>query len=360
MEQTQFPCPACGANVQFDPATQQLHCSYCGHTAAIEDVQKHTEELDYLKSLESLEAQATIEESVVVHCNACGAETTLPPNITGSRCPFCDSPIVSRTKRVSHLQPQSLLPFRITHKQAMDAYTRWLHGLWFAPSRLKKMARIEERLRGLYLPYWTYDSHTRTAYTGMRGDDYFITESYTTIVNGKPVVRTRQVRKTRWRPVSGNVRVNFDDILILASHSLPRSLADELEPWDLRELVAYKPEFLAGFTTQSYEVDLKNGFGIARNRMTPIIDNAIRQDIGGDHQRILTANTRYYNITFKHILLPVWLASYMYHNKVYRFMINARTGEVQGLRPWSAWKISLAVLAGLIVVLIVLGIMFSQ
>src|SRR5690606_12479302 len=149
-----------------------------------------------------------------------------------------------------------------------------------------------------YLPYWTYDSRTIMQYTGMRGDDYWATESYTTVVNGKTVVRTRQVKRTRWRPAAGTVRVNFDDVLVLASHSLPRPLMNELEPWDLNELVAYKPDFLAGFTTQSYEVDLKNGFGIARNRMAPTIEAAIRDDIGGDHQRITSSRTKYKDITF--------------------------------------------------------------
>ncbi len=53
--------------------------------------------------------------------------------------------------------------------------------------------------------------------------------------------------------------------------------------------------------------------------------------------------------TFKHILLPIWMAAYKYGGKSYRFVVNAQTGKVQGERPWSAWKITGAVIAGLIV-----------
>ena len=77
------------------------------------------------------------------------------------------------------------------------------------------------------------------------------------------------------------------------------------------------------------------------------IDRDIRRDIGGDEQRITSRNTRYDDVRFKHILLPVWISSYRYADKVYRFVVNGRTGEVQGERPWSAWKIALAVLAAL-------------
>jgi len=65
-------------------------------------------------------------------------------------------------------------------------------------------------------------------------------------------------------------------------------------------------------------------------------------------------NARYYEITFKHILLPVWISAYRYRDKVYRFMVNARTGEVCGERPWSAWKIAGAVMLGLIVVAVII------
>ena len=50
-------------------------------------------------------------------------------------------------------------------------------------------------------------------------------------------------------------------------------------------------------------------------------------------------------MTFKHILLPVWMLVYRFHDKPYRVYVNASTGEVQGERPYSAWKIAFAILA---------------
>jgi hypothetical protein len=125
-------------------------------------------------------------------------------------------------------------------------------------------------------------------------------------------------------------------------------LVQELEPWDLPELVSYNDQYLAGFVTESYQTELKSGFEEAKERMLPIIESSIRNDIGGDTQQITSINTEYNTISFKHILLPLWISAYKYNNKVFRFTINARTGEVQGERPYSAWKIfffSLAVVA---------------
>src|SRR5581483_10253447 len=101
--------------------------------------------------------------------------------------------------------PESLLPFRVAQRDAMEAFNKWIAALWFAPGDLKQMANLGQ-LSGVYMPFWTYDSMTYTHYTGQRGDDYWETETYTeTDANGKQEQKTRQVMKTRWTYVSGEV-----------------------------------------------------------------------------------------------------------------------------------------------------------
>ena len=251
------------------------------------------------------------------------------------------------------IPPKALLPFRVTLKEGTEAFRRWIRGLWFAPDDLKEYAQAEGRLAGVYVPYWTYDSDTTSFYRGSRGDDYYTSENYTARVNGRSVTRTRQVRRTRWRPASGTVWNHFDDVLVLAGNSLPRAYAERLEPWDLGNLVAYRNEYLSGFRAERYQVNLAAGYEMARQIMDTRIRDSIRRDIGGDHQRIDAVKSSYENITFKHILLPVWMSAFRYRDKVYRILINARTGELQGERPYSAWKIAGAVLAALVIIAII-------
>jgi hypothetical protein len=190
-----------------------------------------------------------------------------------------------------------------------------------------------------------------TQYVGQRGIYYWVTEHYTTTDSkGNTVHRTRQVRKTRWYPASGVVENRFDDLLVPGSSSLPAKYVQALEPWGLKDLVATDRSYMAGFKTERYTVDLETGFHGAEVQMVGPIERTICADIGGDTQRILDRRTDYRAITFKHILLPVWISSYRYGDKVFRFLVNARTGEVQGERPWSAWKIAGAVVLGLILV----------
>jgi len=200
------------------------------------------------------------------------------------------------------------------------------------------------------VPHWTYDANTTTDYTGQRGEYYYETQWYTDS-NGNR--RSRQVRKTRWYYASGRVFNSFDDLLVLASESLPRKYAEKLEPWDLDGLMPYQEEFLSGFKAENYSVDLATGFQTARDMMEPTINQTIRRDIGGDTQRISSKNVLHDNITFKHVLLPVWVSAFRYDNKVFRFLVNARTGEVQGERPWSWVKITFAVLGAIALVALI-------
>jgi hypothetical protein len=127
-----------------------------------------------------------------------------------------------------------------------------------------------------------------------------------------------------------------------------------LEPWDLENLVPYNEDYLKGFSSEYYQVALNQGFDDAKQKMDNVIYQDIAFDIGGDQQRIDQFNTTHNNTTYKHCLLPVWSAAFRYRNKSYRFVINGRTGQVQGERPYSYWKIAFAVCAGLVIAAIAL------
>ncbi|MEW6262951.1 MAG: hypothetical protein AB1641_07720 [Thermodesulfobacteriota bacterium] len=343
-----YPCPSCGAKLEFAPGAS-LKCPYCGHETSVPKSGEEIKELDFQEYLSQASAKEEVIENQTVKCNSCGAEQTVDPNITMSHCAFCGLQLMAQAKTTRTIKPKSLLPFKINKSQAMDQYRGWLKGLWFAPSQLKQYAQTEGALKGVYIPYWTYNANTFTWYQGQRGDDYQETEYYTEKDDqGNEQTKSRVVTRTEWTPVSGFVANDFTNLLVLASWSLPREKTERLEPWDLENLEPYRDEFISGFQAEAYQVDLGQGFENAKRIMQGPIEDNIRHDIGGDHQKIDTSKTQYNNITFKHILLPIWINAYRYQNKSYRFVVNGRTGEVQGERPWSYLKIALTV-AGVLV-----------
>jgi DNA-directed RNA polymerase subunit RPC12/RpoP len=357
----ELACVSCGALLKFKPGTRNLACEYCGSENEIAAPESEGQIVE--TSLDDFLAKNfDAEEKMVVttvKCDSCHAISTFDEKTSSDQCPFCAAPLVVKGGTTSQIhKPQYVLPFGIDERKSRENFKGWLKSLWFAPNDLKKYADSAARLNGMYLPFWTFDCSTSTKYTGQRGEHYYVTESYTAHENGKAVSRTRQVQKTRWYSASGTVGNTFDDVLIEASNTLRKDKLRALEPWDVKNLVAFNDKYLSGFRTETYQVDVKASYLQAKERMEPVIENAIRHDIGGDAQMIHYTNTTYSNPTFKHILLPVWLSAYRYNNKVYQFLINARTGEVQGERPFSAAKIALAVIAGLILLTFI--ILMSQ
>lgn len=360
----ELKCRDCGAVLKYAPGTVHLKCEYCGAaneiagTGNAEADAAATREIDFEKFLSESFSKEEKQDVVTVKCGGCGANVSLKPNVTADACPFCATNlVVTNGSTSSILKPKSLLPFKIEKGDALQRFRKWLSGLWFAPNKLKHYAQNDSGLSGMYIPYWTYDSKTASSYRGERGDDYTVSESYTTTENGKAVTRTRMVTKTRWTSVSGSVKDDFDDVLVVASKSLPVSYAQALEPWDLKELTAFNEKFLSGYRTESYQIDVKEGWDHARKIMDGRIRVSVCRDIGGNHQRIHALNTSYAGTTFKHALFPIWISAYRYHGKVYRFLVNGRTGEVQGERPWSWAKIAGAVL--LVAVLVGIGAYFG-
>jgi len=349
----EFSCSKCGAKLKFQPGTDHLLCPYCGRQNQIESQSPPIEELDYEAALRKFEGQAETVDRVEVTCQACAARVQMADNVSSAKCPFCGTPIVATERTVKLIKPGGVLPFGLDERKAREALGSWIGGRWFAPNDLKRSARVDAGVSGVYMPFWTYDCKATTQYTGQRGDHYYVTESYTTTENGRPVVRTRQVQRTRWSPAAGTVRNVFDDVLVCASRSISVDGLASLAPWDLKALVPYTDEYLSGFKAETYTLQLKDGFGVAREIMAPTIDRTIRADIGGDVQQVSSARSAYNDITYKHMLLPVWVCAYRWNNKAYQILINARTGEVFGERPYSAWKIAMLVAAILVAVLVI-------
>lgn len=336
-----YQCPQCGAAMKYQPGTTFLHCDYCGSDTVIDarpvDIVQELDFEQYARSFEKLNTKT----SKIIGCRKCGAESTFDENMKSVECPYCTTPLIESDAHEERLiQPSYLLPFKVAEKDVQSHLGIWLKRLWFAPNKLKKQALLASKRQGIYIPCWTYDAQTDTNYTGQRGVNYT-----TTVGSGK---NKQTVVRTRWTYCSGRVSLFFDDIMVPASRMVSSKIMDKIENWDTMNMVETDNRFLSGFITEKYVVNMDNGFESAKQIMASEIDYAIRRDIGGDHQRVDSKNTRYSAIKFKLILLPVYISSYTYRNKLYHFFVNGRTGRVTGGRPYSVFKIIVAVIVGLI------------
>ncbi len=348
--QRKFSCPACGGEAQWNPAKKALVCPFCGTispgqvelTAAGEEV---IQEHDLAAALRAIPdaARGWEAKKTSVKCQSCQAISVFDAERVGQRCDFCgSSALVPYADIKEAFRPESLLAMKISETQVRDTIRHWYGSRWFAPNKLKHAA-LTDTVKGLYIPYWTFDAQVQGDWTAESGYYYYETESYT---DSEGKSQTRQVQKIRWVPSSGSLGHFFDDELVPASRGVQPEMLRKVEPFPTRELVAYQAGFLSGWVVERYQIDLLSAAQKAREGMEAEMNRLCASEVPGDTHRFLNVHTDYSGQTFKHILVPIWLLTYDYGSRNYQVVINAYTGAIAGKYPLSWTKITLAVLAG--------------
>ncbi len=352
-------CTNCGADMVFDPSVGALACPYCDSKTDIVSNFASIVERDFNSYLgnESEHLRPMASGALQVTCDSCGATVTFVPPTTATNCDFCAAKLVAQPKAADPLvAPEGVIPFSIASPQAASFLKKWTASRWFAPNALKTMAS-HQKAESIYVPYWTFDADTSTDYTGQRGEDYTTTETYR---DAQGNTQTRTQTHTNWYSASGNVVRSFDDTAVPATISVLPDYLKRLN-WDFSLLASYDPAYLSGHKAQTYQVTLQDGFERFRAIADLVIRSDVRGDIGGDKQVINSMDTSFSNVTFKHILVPVYASAYLFNGKIFQVVINGNTGEVFGERPYSVLKISLLVAAILfaIVVLVLFVSLFK-
>jgi DNA-directed RNA polymerase subunit RPC12/RpoP len=346
-------CTNCGAATQYAPGTHALRCPYCGHQEQIAAPSRPVREHAFAELMTRPPVPAASLAPQQLVCQRCGAH--LQGGSVSQRCQFCTAPLVVNTAMDHQIPPEAVLPFALDRSAARGVLNQWAKSRWFAPNRLKKVSEAET-MSSTYLPHWTFDARTVSHYTGQRGEHYWATETYTETVNGQTQTRTRQVRRTRWYPVSGTVARNFDDVVVPGTRQVTPEKLDKLDPWPLNYAVPFQPGYVAGHESLRYDVEPQEGLGFAQQKMAQVIRGDCHRDIGGDEQQVHSVNTNYADVTGKLMLLPVWIGSYLYSGKPWQVLINGCTGEVQGERPFSVLKIVSAAAAAIALIAAIVGL----
>jgi hypothetical protein len=331
-------CAACGAPVDDSDA----FCNACG-----------TPQQTAPPPAAKLVAQKHIR------CESCGAEISTDPGQRSYVCPFCDSTYVVELPSgdSSRQPPEFVIGFAITPEQAQEKFRTWLaEGNWFRPGDLTQ-AQIEEKLRGVYLPFWSFSMLARSAWSSSIGEHWYRTETYTTMENGKMVTKTRQVQETEWWPLEGRHHRYYSGYLVSGSRGLPQQQAERIKPFQLPALKRFEPYYLAGWTNEEYSVDRAAALDRCQQEFHRREQQNVADFMPGDTHRNLHLTTEFSNVNSDLCLLPIYLLSYRYKEKVYRFLLNGQTGKTAGDKPLSRKKIGAAI-GGILLMILIIVLMF--
>ena len=342
-------CEVCGAPTVWDPDADALACEHCGATRAVPRAAGAVLERPLSDAGDA--ARGLGLEARAVRCLTCGATVVLDEVATAAACAFCGSSnVLAQDANRNAIRPESLVPLDVGRAAVEQGFRRWLKRLWLRPNALRTLRRFEAV--GVYVPYWTFDARVHSDWSADSGTYYWDTQLVPVMRNGRVRMRTRRVRKVRWRPAWGQRDDAYDDLLVNASRAVPDRLAAKLGDFDTSALVPYRSEYLAGWRAEEYQLDLEQAWSVGRQRLVAHQERRCAGDVPGDTHRQLRVTNAIEGVRWKHVLLPMWTLTYRHGGKTYTVLVHGQTGRVHGQAPLSWVKIALLVLAlGLAVLL---------
>lgn len=335
------PCSACGCPVE----AEDRFCPACGtaHGTA-----SHSE-----PTAETLPKP----EQAHFRCEGCGAEVATDPGQRSYVCAFCASTYVIEfcLETTGRRQPDFVIGFAVSPEQAQQKFSQWLSDNgWFRPGDLSRV-QVAEKMKGVYLPFWVFSMLARSDWSARIGQHWYRTETYTTRdAKGNTVTKTRRIQETEWWPLSGRHHRYYSGYLVSGSRGLPQQAAQRIEPFQLPALKRYQPHFLAGWLNEEVSVEEPTALETCQREVQRREQSRIAAFMPGDTHRDLQIRSDFSQINADLCLLPVYLLSYRYRNKLYRFLVNGQTGKCAGDKPVSAVKIASAVGLGVLFFLVLL------
>jgi DNA-directed RNA polymerase subunit RPC12/RpoP/tetrahydromethanopterin S-methyltransferase subunit F len=363
------PCEACGTPVEpfdkFCPACRTVNPRFDSRNSTPSRVGKVSTlpvRKDQPGDRQHASPGAVIEDqtddsplSRHFQCKTCGAEVATDSSQRSYVCPFCDSTYVVEVSAAAtgRQRPEFVIGFAVTPEQAQEKFRTWINeNSWYRPGDLATSS-IADKMKGVYLPFWSFSMLAQSQWQAQIGEHWYRTEHYTTTDSkGNTQHHTRQVQETEWWPLDGRHHRYYSGYLVSGSRGLPQDQSLRIQPFNLPALKRYEPYFLAGWLAEEYSVARDEALAVCEQEFQRQERSNIAAFLPGDTHRGLAVETRFSHANSDLCLLPVYVLSYRYRDKLYRFLINGQTGKLAGDKPVSGQRIGLAV--GVVIALIAL------
>lgn len=322
MEVLDHKCPACRAKLPFNPVTQKWDCEYCGNSYTLEQLEEfESKEREKNKNKTENKKIDNDIHADVYECPNCGAKVITDENTTATFCVYCGSTSIIKNKLEGEFKPVSIIPFKKTKEDAIEAFKEFKKGKIFTPKDFSEEKNIE-KITGVYIPFWTYDCNVngkieveaKDITTWSSGDyDYTKTDVY-------DVIRAGYMSYEKV-PVDGSTK--FDD-----------DTMDSIEPFNYNELKQFNMSYLSGFLSEKYDVDKDEALVRAHDRILKSSIAELESTIKFyDSKYVKNSNIKIDTKKAEYILLPVWMLNIKYNDKMHLFAMNGQTGKMVGNIP---------------------------
>ena len=356
-----YKCPNCGGGLKFSPG-KGFKCEYClsqftqeqlDAIAAAQQTEKPENQsaAGQAQPEQSAPAQGTSSqqvsdakpgEAVVYSCPSCGAQVMTDATTAATSCHYCHNPIVLSGKLSGEYKPDMIIPFVLTKEQAAEQFRKHCEGKTFLPKDFYSEEQIEH-LYGVYYPYWVVSSEISGSYTA-RGEVEKITR----------MGDDRHIDITSYNVERGG-NISLRDITGSALKSEDAELLKYVLPFELAKGVDFSMAYLSGFRAEMRNLEQKDVKPQVEQTKRELTQQLLKQTVGGysslSSEKTLV-NTR--SEEWRYALLPLWIVTYKYADRIYMYGINGQTGKAFGELPVDTNKLAGASIGvGIIAALIV-------
>ena len=316
-----FTCPHCGGKQRFDPDLLGLVCTYCQkiETLALKNASEAEAGLDAAVQNDSGNWAVVAGQA---GCMACGARINILPEQSKHPCPFCGSEQITLQPATPGLiSPTAIAPFQ-WHSEDVKGM---LGKAWKVPaSHITQLSEAHQlTLSSIYLPFWTFDGRVQIR-CALERRIYPATYS-----------ASDRVVKGQWPSDASWYESDFDDLLLYAGRNVTDEVMAQITPFDLKSVLGYRPELLAGWQAELYQLALEDAAVEAHKRMRDLaFRKAANRGLFMEPMEMLADDVRILNMTYKLVLLPLWIARRTVQGKNDQLLINGQTGKIAGNRKW--------------------------
>lgn len=251
-----------------------------------------------------------------VTCESCGGAVVLEAGKSVPACLFCGAEKLAEAPVAEGIEPpQSWLPFSVEAEGARASFKKAASASFWYPGEVRN---AEVALHRLYLPAWAWSGRVETHWAAL--------------VSGA----TRSGK----RPVTGSDQQELAGVMVPSSTAVTRDELAAISPFDMEKQQELKP----GEPDEPYEPGQLTPSGARAAGIAALRARHESQIKARLHSHRFSASGLVHNSQGAPLLLPVWIGSWRWKDKVYRVVINGQTARLTGAFPYSWLKITIAVL----------------
>lgn len=346
---TEFKCPSCGGGLQFEAKGQVVICPYCSSEFDVETIEAFNKEAEQESDASATwendtpgttwqEGEGEDEHLAVYSCGSCGGEVVCEPTTAAAFCPYCENPIVIKGQLSGTLKPDYIIPFKCERESIQTHFAKYVKGKLLLHRDFKKECKTEE-IKGMYVPFWIYDAdvnahmrfHGERVHTWSDSEYTYTETSHYSIVRGGTL--------------------SFEHIPVDGSQKMPDDMMESIEPYDFNDAVPFKAPYLTGFYADKHDVDQKDTFPRANQRIEQGTEAVFRDTIGAySSVNCVNRSIHLTNSKASYALYPVWMIHKRWKEKLYTFVMNGQTGKIAGNLPMNVlafvlWLVGISLLA---------------